>query len=192
MLTAFDKSLAFVLRWEGGLSKDAKDRAATNAGEVHTAYGITQDTYTDWRLMKGDLPQPVALIEDSEVGEVYLDLYWKKVRGDDLANIPAQKLALCVFDAAVQHGVGTASSMLQRTVRVEADGIIGRRTLEATALRVRMASEGAVIESYLDRRRGLYASLIIRDPSQGRFKKGWANRLNDLSKEVGVDPAWPA
>lgn len=43
----------------------------------------------------------------------------------------ARSGSLSVFDAAVNHGLGNASRMLQRAVGVVDDGVIGNMTIAA-------------------------------------------------------------
>lgn len=192
METAFDKALAFVLRFEGGLSKDAVDPAAlqVDPGEVHTAYGITQATYDAHRYRAGEARQSVALIKRDEVAHVYLNDYWKAYRLDEVAH-HAPNFAMCLFDGYVQHRPDNNTKLWQRSVQSEPDGIVGPNTLMKTEYRVSVVGEPLVCAAYLERRYGLYAQIIRNDPPLQKFRKGWRRRLNELCRTVGLDPVWP-
>ena len=196
--TAFDRALAWLLHgghgWagEGGTSADPTDHAARTQpfGAIHTNYGITQDTYTDWRLAQGDVPAPVAEIDLAEVSAIYFGL-WRAAWCDQLAGkLGCADLALCVFDGVVQHGQGEAVRMWQRVARSTPDGVPGPLTLLMTDARRTHVGEPALCAAYLDRRHGFYEGLILRDPTQGRFRNGWRARLNALAATVGLAPLW--
>ena len=198
MTTAFDRAMTWLLHggygWagEGGSSSDPADRAAAavGAGMIHTRLGVTQDTYTDWRLAKGELPRPVWEIEDAEVAAIYFQNFWRAAWCDRLAALPAPDLALCVLDGAVQHGPDESVRLWQRVVRTVPDGVPGPTTLLCTEARRAQVGEQALCSAYLDRRVGLYETLILRDPSQVRFRRGWMRRMNALAQTVGLTPLW--
>jgi lysozyme family protein len=74
------------------------------------------------------------------------------------------------FDAAVNHGVGTAARMLQEAAQVTIDGEIGSETLAAVG--VMPAHE--LLDHYADIRRRRYRSL----GHFWRFGRGWLNRVD--------------
>lgn len=105
-MTAFDKALAQVLKWEGGFSDDPRDPGGA------TAFGITQATYDAHRRKQGVEPRLVREIDRTEVEAIYWGSYWLRA-GCDQLQPPA--LALVVFDAAVNSGVGAALKWLSQT-----------------------------------------------------------------------------
>jgi lysozyme family protein len=188
--TAFDRALAFVLRQEGGASRNPNDAASSQVaeGEVHTNYGVTQNAYDAHRYRKGIPRQSVALIHLDEVATVYLEDYWRKNHLDDVACY-APKLAMCLLDGAVQHGKNPF--LWQYTVGADSDGVIGPETLGLTKDRVEIAGEDRVMAAYLMRRKGYYEQIIRLSPQNEKFRKGWRRRVNELCREVGVEPVWP-
>jgi len=110
-MSTFELALAEVLRWEGGYVNDANDPGgATNRG-------ITQTTYNAWRREHGKPPRPVAEIGEDEVRAIYRERYWTLVAERwDQAGHPG--IALYLFDAAVQHGVGAARVFERRLADV--------------------------------------------------------------------------
>lgn len=102
----FEEALKQVLKWEGGYVNDPRDPGGA------TAYGITTATYDAWRRKQGQATRPVSEIERREVEAIYWQQYWLRA-GCDQLDPPA--LALVVFDAAVNSGVGAALKWLQDT-----------------------------------------------------------------------------
>lgn len=153
----FDTAFDLLLGHEGGFS----DHAADPGGK--TRYGITeavarQAGYT------GDMRQlPVEMAK-----QIYLKRYWKTISADDLPP----GIRYTVFDAAVNSGPVQAIRWLQRALGVNADGVIGPKTLAAAyaqnmdALRMRMLAQ----------RLRFMAGL----PNWPAFSRGWAARIADL------------
>lgn len=165
----FDDCLHFICDREGGYVNDPLDRGgATNCG-------ITQRTYTDW-LTHNHLPlKSVQDITDEEVHDIYKDNYWVR-------DLPVG-LDLLVFDSAVQHGKGRAVKWLQELVGVATDGVIGDDTRYHVNQYILREGKTTLINMYMDRRQRFYDAIILADPTQGRFKHGWQNRM-DLLKEA--------
>lgn len=172
MPTAFEQSLPFILRWEGGFV----DHPADPGGR--TNQGVTQKVYDRWRARKGLPARDVKLIDKVEVHAIYEADYWVPPRCDLLPG----PLDLVQLDTAVNMGVGRAVRMLQRCVGCEADGDFGPKTGRAVATR----DVGDTLRWYCDAREAYYRSLAERRPDLRVFLKGWLNRLNALRREVGL------
>lgn len=128
----FEKSLSFVFGNEGGYSNNPHDRG----GE--TNLGITQSTLDRARCQIPDLPSSVRDLTRAQAAEIYRVLYWEASKADMMPY----PLSTLHFDAAVNHGVGGAAKLLQRTVNnyaakagldvcVDVDGAVGPKTLSA-------------------------------------------------------------
>lgn len=113
----FDESFDKLLGNEGGYVCHPLDPGgATNFGI--TVAVARENGYTgDMR----DLPLDTAK-------QIYKKLYWDAVKAESLPT----DLRFHVFDAAVNSGVGQAVRWLQRSVNVDADGVIGPATIAAT------------------------------------------------------------
>lgn len=107
---AFEKAVALILKHEGGYVNDPRDPG----GE--TKYGISKRAYPN---------ENIAALTVERAKELYHRDYWQAIRGDDL---PAP-LAVVVFDMAVNAGTGAAIKLLQRTLGVPDDGVLGPVTL---------------------------------------------------------------
>ena len=170
--SAFEKSLPFVLRWEGGyVNHPADPGGATNKG-------VTQRVYDDWRRRQGEPPRDVREITDAEVHAIYEADYWMPPRCDLLGR----QLDLVQFDTAVNMGVGRAVKFLQQAVGCGVDGDFGPATQKAAEA----CDLGSTIIAYCDIREAFYRNLAQRRPQMQVFLKGWLNRLNALRQEVGL------
>lgn len=181
-----DDALPTILVYEGGKVDDPDDRGG------RTSAGVTQRTYNAW--CRDQIPpkadRDVWEITEAEVAAIYRHFYWDKIDGDGIAA-HSGKLALCVFDGAVNHGVGLSARMLQRVVGATPDGVIGPKTLLLVASHLALRSEPTVLADYLKRRCAIYQNIIANNPTQQRFAKGWRNRINSLAIKVGITTVWP-
>ena len=169
---AFDKSIPFILRWEGGFVDHPNDPGG------RTNKGVTQKVYDAWRTRQGQPGRDVKLIDEAEVHAIYESGYWLPPRCDLLL----EPLDLVQFDTAVNMGVGRAVRMLQRCVGCEADGDFGPGTKKA----VEASDCGNTVAAYCDAREAYYRNLAAAKPKLQVFLKGWLNRLNALRREVGL------
>jgi hypothetical protein len=136
----FDRAIPLILRLEGGYTNHGSDPG----GE--TKYGISKRAYPD--LIIKDLTKPQAAV-------IYRRDYWDK-SGCEALPWP---LALCHFDAAVNHGLGRATKFLALT------------------------KEPAV---YLGLREAFYHRIVANRPASVAFLKGWLNRLRAVAEEGGI------
>jgi lysozyme family protein len=182
---SFASALPVILKFEGGYVNDPADHGGA------TSHGVTQATYDRWLALQvpPEVARPVAGITMDEIESVYRRLYWDAVQGDAIA-LDSAKLAICVFDSAVQHGVGVASRLLQRTVSATPDGIIGPQTLTCLGTMLATTPEPVVLEAYMKRRALLYLNILMNNPTQAKFKKGWVRRMASLCEQIGIEPVW--
>lgn len=136
-----------------------------------TNFGITLKVYADFlgRTLDGSsreaLKNGLRSIAAETVRDIYRRRYWEPAQ---CPEIPPG-LQLFHFDAAVNHGVGTAIRSLQEAVGTDADGEIGPLTRAAIAA----CDAGLVIERYAAIRERRYRAL----PHFWRFGRGWLNRV---------------
>lgn len=180
------EALPTILVYEGGNVDDPTDLGG------RTAHGVTQRTYNAWRRDQKPLQdsRDVWEITPQEIEAIYRSYYWDKIDGDGIA-VHSGKLALCVFDGAVNHGVGLSARMLQRVAGANPDGVIGPKTLLLVASNLALRSEPTVLTDYLKRRVAIYQNIIANNPPQQKFARGWRNRVNSLAIKVGITTVWP-
>ena len=169
-MTVFDRAFAVVVGHEGGYSAERADPGNWTGGTVGagrlagTRFGISAATYP---------ALDIANLTLADAQAIYRRDYWDRVQADALP--PA--LALLVFDAAVNNGVGRAGRWLQSAAGVAVDGQIGPATLAAVA---KAAGDGAALcGEFMALRLSFMASL----PTWRAFGLGWARRLCALPYE---------
>lgn len=151
----FKTALHLILEHEGGYVNHPKDPG----GE--TNYGISKRAYPDVDIK--NLTPELA-------GEIYHKDYWCVVGCDEL---PAP-VALMVFDASVNLGVGRAARQLQRAAKATPDGSVGPMTIKAVT-EAYTGSEKVFLQDLYNRRQAFYERL-------GTFKtfgRGWTRRNNE-------------
>lgn len=167
------KKLApFLLKWEGGFVNDPDDLGGA------TNMGVTMKTYTAYCKKKG---YPVPTVERlkglsrEQWTEILKVMYWDRFKADEIAS---QSVANICVDWLWGSGV-TAIRRVQELVGVEADGIVGAKTLAAINSRSALPLFGQI-----KRIRAEYISEICaKRPKNEKFRRGWMNRLNDLMFE---------
>jgi lysozyme family protein len=148
----FEAALAFVLEAEGGESNDRNDPGGL------TRYGIAQNRHPGVDVASLTLEQAKA---------IYRRDYWQPIHGDSL---PAG-LALALFDACVNVGVGRGVSLLQQALGVQIDGVVGSKTLAAA---LRQCRSG--LPKFLARRALYYVELAQSNPRFRTYLHGWLVR----------------
>ena len=88
-----------------------------------------------------------------------IDIYWSEWIKDGCEHLPTP-LDWVFFDACVNCGIGRAQSFLK--------------------------SSGKDPKKFQEERIHFYNSLADSKPSLSKFRKGWINRVIDLSKKSGI------
>lgn len=162
MKFAFDLSFDRVIGHEGRFQKIPGDRGNWTGGKVAvgklkgTKFGISAMTYPDLDIEN-------LTVEQAK--EIYYRDWWVKL--DMELFKPA--LSYQMFDAAINHGMGNASKMLQRAVGVDDDGDLGPATKRALDL----MTLDDVLMCFLSERLDFMTYVGTWDT----FGKGWARRI---------------
>lgn len=157
---SFDRSLAFVLKQEGGYVDDPRDPGGA------TNMGITLATLTAWRH-SAVTKQDVQNLTVAEAAAIYRTKYWNALQCDAL---PAG-VDLMLFDCGVNAGPARSAKFLQAGLGLSADGAIGPQTITAATA----ADQAHLINDLAKRRLDYYRSL----PAFDHFGGGWTARVND-------------
>jgi lysozyme family protein len=157
---------------EGEFSNDPEDRGNWTTGRVGegelkgTKYGVSAAAY----------PQlDIANLNIHQVREIFWRDYWREAG----CHLLPHRLALCIFDAAVNHGVHAASKILQEVLGftgADKDGIVGLHT--ATAAK-QWDQDDLIID--FQRARLEYMRALKGWP---RNKNGWSRRVFRLTMEA--------
>jgi lysozyme family protein len=161
MNTNFEKSLAELLKHEGGFSAHPQDPGGV------TNFGVTQAVWEDW-IDRAVSEENMKALTPNKVAPLYRELYWDRVKGDKLPS----GVDYSVFDAAVNSGVSRAAKWLQTTVAAVADGAIGEQTLKLVLL----TNPQMLIDKYSANR----LAFLQRLATWPTFGKGWERRVKEV------------
>lgn len=161
MANNFERSLAFVLKHEGGYVHNPRDPGG------RTNLGVTQATYEQWVGRMVDEPEMRALTVD-DVAPIYRAEYWNRVRCNDLPL----GVDYALFDFAVNSGVRQAVRTIQRIVGVHDDGKMGPFTIGA----IKSMDARDLIEDLCNARMVFLKGL----PHWDAFGRGWTRRVNEV------------
>lgn len=153
----FDAAFTELLGHEGTYSNNPSDPG----GE--TMWGITKAV-----AVENGYNAPMKTMPVDVAKAIYRKNYWAPAKCDELPPL----LRYVVFDGAVNSGVKQSARWLQRAVGVDADGVIGLKTLNAVA----RADANLLYRRILGQRLNLMADLKHWDT----FGKGWARRIAAL------------
>jgi lysozyme family protein len=157
----FDRCLAEVLRLEGGYVDDPRDPGGA------TRFGVTRAVLSD-ALGRAASAEDVAALTPVAAGNIYRRGYWAPMR---CARLP-EGVDLVTFDSAVNMGPAAAARLLQTALGVEADGIVGPKTLAAAA----GLPAGDTIQALSELRRRRYRALA----GFAVFGRGWLRRTDEV------------
>lgn len=158
----FDLSFMALLSHEGGLSMDAEDRGNWTGGTIGegelrgTKYGISAAAYPG---------EDIAGLTLERVRLLYKRDYW----GPAGCDLVPDAIKFDLFDAAVNSGVHGAVRMLQRSVGVVADGVLGPKTLQAIST---MDPAKALLRFNAGR-----LLVYTGDRAWAEYGRGWVNRV---------------
>jgi len=104
-----------------------------------------------------------------EVRRIYKENYWDRARLDEIRD---QKIADEIFTFGVNAGMGQAIKLAQKIVGVEADGIVGPKTVEALN-----DFNGELFDILFDDGEVKYYESLARARKRfAQFEDGWVKR----------------
>jgi lysozyme family protein len=162
VINDFDKAFAIVIGVEGGYESPAQALANKDPGG-ETKFGIAKAAHPDLDIANLTIDQAKA---------IYQAQYWVPIKGD-LLPCP---LSIFMFDCAVNQGAGTAIMLLQKTIGVAQDGILGVGTMSTLA-----KSDPSYTASRFMANRGLRYTGTRNFDINGL---GWMSRLFSVTMEA--------
>jgi len=162
-----DQAILLMIRLEGGYANVSGDPGGA------TKYGITQATLNSLqgKALPAVLPTNVAQLTEDQAAVIYRAVDWAQIHGDELPGA----LAALMLNSAVNQGEPTAVLMLQNTLGVHADGVIGPATLAAVKTwRSAYLPDQTLAEEFVAHVAAHYAALYA---TEGKFELGWFRRL---------------
>jgi len=182
----FLKSLALILKYEGGFSSHPFDPGrATNQGiTLRTLQKFNEQyDYGDFDHDDDvDIDDILLLDTPEKAAPIYKKYFWDAMKLDDFPN----RIDFILFDFGVNSGPTNAFKILQRALNKlgqsvgAIDGIVGRKTREALI----KADKGLLIKQLLNERDIFYRKIVAVNPDQEVFLKGWLNRIANLAVDV--------
>ncbi|WP_051286703.1 glycoside hydrolase family 108 protein [Megalodesulfovibrio gigas] len=152
-----------------------------------TCWGIARKHHPDWEgwaVVDRHAPkQPPR----AEIEPLVSAFYQKLLASWWLSTPTPLREVLC--DIVVNMGAGRATCLLQEganrasgQARLSVDGVIGPKTLAAVSRREPRALALDVCAVRLD----AYTRIVARRPSQGKFLRGWRNRVASLKRFLSL------
>lgn len=160
------KLMPFLLKWEGGFVNDPADAGGA------TMKGVTLATFRKF-YGSDKTVDDLKAITDTQWLHIFKTGYWDKCGAD---KILSQSVANALVDWAYNSGPATAAKAVQKIVGVTADGIIGNQTLAA----INSKNARQLFSDIKAARTQFVENIVKNKPLQGKFLKGWKNRINAL------------
>lgn len=169
-MTDVNRLVPFILKWEGGYVEHPEDRGGP------TNMGITLETWKRYGHDKnGDGVTDVhdlRLVSAEDAARIIKEHYWDRWKA---GRIRSQSVANMLVDWVWCSG-RWGIVIPQRLLGVEADGIVGKKTIAAVN-----GFDPEQFFNILRKRRERYLRNIVDSrPEQKVFLQGWLNRLYDL------------
>lgn len=164
MSLTFQQIFDRLIGHEGGYVNDPRDPG----GE--TNWGITKRT-----AMANGYTGAMKAMTREQAFKIYQSAFWVRYQCEKMPSAIAYQF----FDAAVNHGLGNASRMLQRAVGAADDGVIGNRTLAA----IKQMAISDVIMRLNAERLEFYCKL----GNFATYGKGWVRRVAGNLKYGAMD-----
>lgn len=183
-MSDFEKAIVVVLKHEGGLNDIKADRGGI------TNYGISLVFLKDHPEI-GDFDGDNDVDREDIIGmniedakSVYKKCWWDKYKYGEIMD---QTIATKVMDCSINMGAPRAHKILQTAInkafglKLTVDGIVGpatRQVLNACS----DDTEQKLLTAYCDEMWAFYQRIIVNNPSQKIFERGWKNRAYSLNK----------
>ena len=164
MPSNFINCLNLLIKSEGKFDDNSRDPGGA------TMYGVTKETWQSW-IGHSVSEKDMKNLTIEQVAPLYEQRYWKPY----CDSLP-RGLDFLVFSMGVNAGSGRSIKLLQTSLGLVPDGVIGPRVLD----KLRTINIADAISKYSDERRAYYSSLKLFP----LFGKGWINRCNIEEKEA--------
>lgn len=168
----FLRAVEWVIKTEGGYVNDPDDPGgATNMGVSLRAVVLRdfdRDGARDFDLdMDGDVDEfDIQILKREDAMRLYHEDYWSLGGQTSTCSAFPEPVSVALFDSAILQGPRRAVALLQRSLKLKTDGIVGRQTLAAAAV-------GDPVPSFLAERVAHYSTI----PWASKYMRGWSKRM---------------
>lgn len=178
LMSDFECAVNFVLRNEGGLNENPKDRGGvTNYGiSLRFLKNVSLENLKNYGIFDEVTEDSIKNLTIEQAKLIYKGEFWDHAPFEKIMN---QEYCNYIFDMAVNMGIAPAIKCVQRACwsvmkrwrNLADDGILGDKTLAA------IAQCGFMISSPLRAERGAYyRSVVFNHPEQMDCLENWYDR----------------
>lgn len=178
----FQTCVAYVLKHEGGLSKNPTDSGGcTNFGiSLRYLRGVPEDRLKKYGIFGEVTEKEIEELTEGQAEKIYYSEFWMNGPFEKIQN---GILAKYIFDMSVHHGMAQATRITQRACcaaqklkdYVKDDAIFGAKTIQA----VNQASF-TLVPALIATRVGYMRQIIALNDKLGVFWEGWEVRAFDI------------
>jgi lysozyme family protein len=163
-MAKFDALVDSIIATEGGFSNNPLDAGGA------TKFGITARTLGQWRKLGRNATQDeVRAMPLEEARAIYTERY---ILNPGFDKIEYEALRAQLVDFGVNSGQALAIQKLQTVLKVDADGVLGPKTLAA----LETADLRAVNNALVAERVRMIGRIVVKAKTQVVFLNGWLNR----------------
>ena len=154
--------MSYILLFEGGFSDVLDDPGGA------TNYGITQQTYDEYRFNKNYKQQSVKYITMEEVYDCYYKTYYLKSGCDTLPPV----ISFVHMDASINFGILKSKKLLLQTLN---------------DVKIDSSNDKEMAIKYIDTREQERYNIVKRNEKKRKFLRGWLNR-DEKIKNIILTP----
>ncbi len=176
----FDKVIPWVLKHEGGLVSDPRDRGGTTNFGISLRFLKLQNLDLD---EDGDVDaNDVINLDKNEAKKIYRDHWWDRYGYNLIKDI---RISAKIFDAAVNMGPNNAHKCAQIAMNrllstpTDVDGWLGPESLQILNTFSKKNETGAFLKTYRVELTSYYKMLVAKHPNLMVYYSGWINRAKD-------------
>jgi len=162
----FNESLVYILQNEGGYVDIPEDKGGP------TNFGVTISTLSAFRK-ECVTADDIKNLTKEEASNIIYHNYYAPLK---LSRIENNNIVTCILDAAVLCGMGGAKSIAEKTL-ISLMYDTGAEWMDETYVK---SFDEVSQEKFIDRFEvflmNFFNDIVLKNPSQAKFLKGWSNR----------------
>lgn len=182
--------MPFICKWEGGLSNDKNDAAASKpcpvpykgVGGYHTNMGITWPVWQRYCRAKGITDEKLQALKfyamtAADQSDVFKVLYWDSVYGD---SYNSQAIANCMASWAWGSGTNGALTQIKKFCSNKGWRVPNSWNEVPSILNEKIPA--VLFNELCEARKEFFISISPAGSKNAKFQKGWLNRLQAFRK----------